>query len=234
MSEQVSFYSHAKHLLAVDCVIFGYEQGELKLLLYRRTFDPQKGNWSLIGGFLNEDESLEDAAGRVLKQITGLTNIFLQQVFTFSQPDREPNVRVLSAAFVALIRIDQQNQESLEKLGAQWLSVTKLPELIFDHHEMVGRALAFLQNRAAHELAGRELLPERFTFIQLRNLYEAIFQRAFDPGNFRKKVLSLNAIERTNVKNKTESKRGAYYYRFKKKSDPNGGDRIFKAGAAGF
>ena len=219
---------HPKHHLAVDCSIFGYEQGELKLLLYPRSFEPAKGNWSLMGGFVQMDESLEEAARRVLLQTTGLHDLFLEQAAAFSLPDRDPGARVISMTFVALIRIDMHDKELVKESGAQWWPVTKLPELIFDHREMIENALLLLQQKASINLIGKELLPNRFTLMQLKNLYEAIFQRIFDPGNFRKKILSLEMLERLDEKNTTESKKGAFYYQFKSDESANRSERIIK------
>jgi len=219
---------HPKHYVAVDCSIFGYEQGELKLLLYPRSFEPAKGNWSLMGGFVQGDESLEEAARRVLLQTTGLHDIFLEQAAAFSEPQRDPGARVISMTFVALIRIDIHDRELVRESGAQWWPVTKLPELIFDHQDMIQNALLLLQQKASIYLISKELLPERFTLMQLKNLYEAIFQRTFDPGNFRKKILSLDMLERLDEKNTTESKKGAYYYRFKLEESGNRSERIIK------
>lgn len=204
-----------KHYVAVDCSIFGYEDGELKLLLYPRSFEPSRGNWSLMGGFVGEEESLEEAAGRVLLQTTGLHDIFLEQVTAFSRPGRDPGARVICVTFVSLIRIDLHDKELAQKSGATWWPVTRLPELIFDHREMIGSALSYLQKKAGVVLLGKELLPEMFTLMQLRTLYEALFLKTFDPGNFRKKVLSLGILERLDEKNTTESRKGAFYYRYK-------------------
>lgn len=206
---------YPKHFVAVDCSIFGYEDGELKLLLYPRSFEPSRGNWSLMGGFVGENESLEEAAGRVLLQTTGLHDIFLEQVTAFSSPGRDPGARVICVTFVSLIRIDLHDKELAEKSGATWWPVTKLPELIFDHREMISSALSYLQQKAGVVLLGKELLPEMFTLMQLRTLYEALFLKTFDPGNFRKKVLSLGILERLDEKNTTESRKGAYYYRYR-------------------
>lgn len=209
------YKQYPKHYVAVDCSIFGYEEGELKLLLYPRSFEPARGNWSLMGGFVHQNESLEEAARRVLLQTTGLHDIFLEQATAFSLPNRDPGARVISVNFVALIRIDRHDKELVRENGAHWWPVTKLPPLIFDHQAMVQNALDLLQQKASINLAGKELLPDMFTLMQLRSLYEAIFQKDFDPGNFRKKVLSLDVLERSNKKNTTESKKGAYYYSFK-------------------
>jgi len=222
------YKQHPKHYVAVDCSIFGYEDGELKLLLYPRGFEPSIGKWSLMGGFVQDNESVEEAAGRVLLQTTGLKDIFLEQALAFSKPDRDPGARVISVTFVALIRIDIHDKDLVRTNGAHWWPVTKLPALVFDHQEIVENALVFLQQKASIDLIGRELLPELFTLMQLRNLYEVIFQKSFDPGNFRKKVLSLDILERSNVKNTTESKKGAFYYQFKKCESGIRGERIVK------
>lgn len=206
---------HPQHYVAVDCVILGYQDGVIKLLLYPRSFEPYKGNWSLLGGFVEENESADEAAARILKQTTGLEQIFLEQVCSFSEPDRDPEARVISLAYYALIRIDLHDQERVRENGAYWVSINKLPNLIFDHQEMFEKALVKLQQKAGYSLCGSELLPEMFTLIQLRKLYEAIFQREFDPGNFRKKILSLGVLEKLSVKDASESRKGAFYYKAK-------------------
>jgi len=219
---------HPKFLFSVDCVILGYEDEQLKLLLYPRAFEPVKGSWSLMGGFVQENESSEEAASRVLLQTTGLENIFLEQVRTFSQPGRDPFERVISITYFALIRIDHFDKKKLNEYGAKWCPVTDLPQLIFDHREMVEQSLARLQQKAGSSLVGSELLPRKFTLMQLRKLYEAIYQREFDPGNFRKKILSLGVLEKLDQKNSTESKKGAYYYRVKANKVEAELDRIVK------
>ncbi len=225
----VEYYKgHSKYLLAVDCVVFGYEMGELKLLLYPRGFEPGKGKWSLIGGFVQPDESCEEAATRVLKQTTGLQDIFLEQVAAFSSPSREEFLRVISLAFFALIDIREHSNNLAREQKSGWWPLSQLPELIFDHSEMVDKALTRLQQKAGYSLVGIELLPDKFTLLQLRKLYEAIYQRKFDAGNFRKKILSLDVLEKLEEKNWTESRKGAYYYRVKTGIKDAGTDRIIK------
>jgi len=222
------YKQHPRHYIAVDCSIFGYEDGELKLLLYPRGFEPSIGKWSLMGGFVQEDESMEEAARRVLLQTTGLKDIFLEQASAFSQPNRDPGARVISMTFMALIRIDIHDKDLVRENGAHWWPITKLPTLIFDHEAIVENALALLQQKASIDLIGKELLPEMFTLMQLRNLYEAIFQKTFDPGNFRKKILSIGILEKLNLKNTTESKKGAFYYQFKNSEAGMKSERIVK------
>ncbi|HKL34073.1 MAG TPA: NUDIX domain-containing protein [Tangfeifania sp.] len=222
------YKQQSKFHVAVDCVIFGYEEGQLKLLLYPRAFEPVKGSWSLMGGFVRDNESADDAAYRVLKQTTGLDDIFLEQVAAFSDPEREIYERVISIAYFALIRIDRYKKSKAEEFGAKWWPINEVPGLIFDHEEMVKQALKKLQQKAGTSLVGSELLPRKFTLLQLRKLYEAIYQREFDPGNFRKKMLSLDVLEKMDQKNSTESKKGAYYYKVKANKVDEEQERIVK------
>lgn len=214
-----SQYKHARHYLAVDCVIFGYENDTLKILLSHRRFQPAQGDWSLLGGWVGEEETVEEAASRVLHQITGLKDIYLEQVSVFSDPRRDPGGRVISVVFFAMIRIDKHDKDLVNEHGAVWCPFNDMPELIFDHNKMADVAHKKLKQKASYELIGEDLLPVRFTFIQLRTLYEAVFQRKFDPGNFRKKVQSLKMLEKLSDKNTTDSKKGAYYFRFRKHKD---------------
>jgi len=211
-----SYSIHEKHYVAVDCVIFGYEHDALKVLVYKRGFEPYAGKWSLLGGFVGSDETLEDAARRVLFNTTGLENIYLEQVHAFSKPGRDPAGRVISVAYYALIRIKQQDSALVKGHGARWWPIDQLPRLLFDHQEMVDNALMGLQSKASTELIGHELLGDKFTITNLKKLYEAVFRQEMDAGNFRKKVLSLGMLERTHEKDKSDSKKGAYLYKYVK------------------
>jgi ADP-ribose pyrophosphatase YjhB (NUDIX family) len=222
------YQNQPKYNVAVDCIVFGYENDELKLLLYPRHLPPSLGAWSLMGGFVQEEESMEETTIRVLKQSVGLENIFMEQVHAFSKPERDPGARVICMAFYALIRLDQHDKDLADSHGARWFPITNLPELIFDHDNMVKLALEKLQQTASFKLIGKELLPEQFTLTQLHNLYNAIFQRKFDAGNFRKKLASLNLLQRLTIKETTSSKRGAYYYTFIQSNDELFIDRIVK------
>lgn len=203
---------HSKHYVAVDCVIFGYEEQELKVLLYPRSFEPSVGKWSLLGGFVESNETLGDAARRILFNTTGLQHIYQEQVRAFSKLNRDPAGRVISVTYYALIRINQQDTDLLADHGARWWPVSKLPRLIFDHKEMIEYSLIALQKKAGSDLIGPELLGERFTLTNLKKLYEAIFQRKLDSGNFRKKILSIGMLENTGIKDMADSKKGAYLY----------------------
>ncbi len=222
------YNKYPTHHVAVDCIIFGYENEKLKLLLSHRRFEPEQGKWSLLGGWVEQHETVEEAAERILLQYTGLKDIYLEQVYVFSNPARDPGGRVISVVFYAMIRIDKHDKELVIKHGAKWWAFSKKPALVFDHDQMVAYAHEKLKLKASYELIGEKLLPSKFTIFQLRKLYEAIFQRSFDPGNFRKKILSLQILEKLNVKNTTDSKRGAFYYTFKNDNGLSFSERIVK------
>lgn len=210
-----NYYSEEpKFLVAVDCVIFGFDNDRLKLLLVRRGREPQLGGWSLMGGFLQNHETLENAAQRILTKWTGLENVFLEQFFNFSDINRDPGERVLSVAFYALIKIDESDKELTKNYKAEWIDIDKIPELIFDHGKMVKMALDIVKHKCRFEPIGFELLPEKFTIPQLQKLYEAIFQQKLDNANFRKKILSMKILRKLNEKEREFSKRGAFYYQF--------------------
>jgi ADP-ribose pyrophosphatase YjhB (NUDIX family) len=209
-----------RHLVAVDCIIFGYDivEKEIKLLLFKRLIEPAKGKWSLAGGFVDENESLDYAASRILRKITGLDSVYLKQSHTFGDTDRDPGDRVISVAYFALIALRDINKDLALENGVHWRSLSKLPDLIFDHPNMVKKALTDLQNQVKVKPIGFELLPEKFTLVQLQDLYEAIYQRIVDKRNFRKKILSMGILEKLDEKEKETSKKGAYYFKFNKEN----------------
>lgn len=216
-TRQVRIYQeHSRHLVAVDCIIFGYDikDKEIKLLLIKRSMEPAMGKWSLAGGFVREEESLDDAASRILCSLTGLKNVYMEQSFSYGDIMRDPGARVISTAYSALIKIRDIDRELKERNGAHWQSISRLPQLIFDHHLMVAKALRNLRMQIKIKPVGFELLPEKFTLVQLQDLYEAIYQRDVDKRNFRKKILSMDIIEKLEEKEKETSKKGAWYYRF--------------------
>ncbi len=216
MKEQaIDYYAHqAKMYVATDCIVFGFDEGDLKLLIFKRRVDPNKGAWSLIGSFVELEEDVDDAARRVLEEITGLDKVFFEQSKTYGKAERDYGYRCISVAQYALVRVDEYDKELVEKHGAFWYTVKDLPKLVLDHDDMVKDALDKLRRKARYQPIGFELLPEKFTIPQLQSLYEAIYQRELDPRNFRKKVLSLNVLKKLNEKDKTTSKRGAYLYTF--------------------
>ena len=210
------YSNNTREYIAVDCIIFGYDilEKEIKLLLFKRIVEPAKGRWSLAGGFVNADESLDNAASRILRKLTGLDSVYMKQSYAYGETDRDPGDRVISVAYFALIAIRDIDKELAEQNGVSWRSLSRLPDLIFDHPLMVKRALADLQNQVKIRPVGFELLPEKFTLVQLQDLYEAIYQRKVDKRNFRKKILSMGILEKLDEKERETSKKGAFYYKF--------------------
>lgn len=212
------YHINPKFYVSVDCIIFGFDEGELKLLLLKRNFAPAMGEWSLMGGFVQEYESVDDAAKRVLNELTGLENVYMQQVGTFGNIDRDPGERVISIAYYALINVDEYDRELVQQHNAHWIKLDELPNLIFDHPDMIAKARELMKQQASVNPIGFNLLPELFTLTQLQNLYEAIYGEQMDKRNFRKRVATMDFIEKTDLIDKTGSKRGAYLYKFNDKA----------------
>jgi len=207
-----------KMYVATDCIIFGFHEEKLKLLVFERQVEPLKGQWSLIGSFVRLEEDLDHAGRRVLKDATGLDNVFMQQLKTYGKQDRDPGYRCISIAQYALIRLENYSDKLEHHYGARWFELDDLPVLVLDHNAMVKDALEQLKHNARYRPIGFELLPQKFTIPQLQTLYEAIYQRSLDTRNFRKKVLSLNVLEKLDEKDKSGSKRGAFLYQFDKEN----------------
>ncbi len=204
-------------LVAIDCIIFGFDGQDLKLLVIKRGFDPEKGKWSLMGGFVQPDEGFEEAASRILNVLTGLEGVYMEQLFAFGSPERDPMERTISVAFFALVDINAYKQQLSEEYRAEWISLKKLPRLIFDHADMVNMAQARLRYKAAIHPILFELLPQKFTIPQLQILYEAVYDTMFDKRNFSRKVLSTGLLVKQKDKERTSSKRGAFYYKLDKR-----------------
>jgi 8-oxo-dGTP diphosphatase len=203
-------------LVAVDCIIFGFDGQQLQALLIKRGFEPEKGKWSLMGGFVNPDESTDDAAIRVLNQLTGMDNIYMEQLYCFSNVHRDAAGRVISIAYFALINIGDYSDQLQQDHEARWFPMDQIPNLIFDHQEMVAKAKERLQQKVANHPIGFELLPEKFTLPQLQNLYEAIYEQSLDKRNFTRKILALGILNKLNEKEKESSRKGAFYFVFDK------------------
>jgi len=213
----MSYYSlHCKHYVAVDCIIFGFDQEKIHILLHKRKFEPYLGGWSLFGGFVKENESLDAAAGRILLDLTGFSGIYLEQLYTYGNVGRDEE-RVISVAYFALINTDQYRFLEGGDFNKSWIPLEDVPELILDHNMMVNKALRRLRRKAATQPIGFELLPEKFSLPKLQKLYEAIYREDFDKRNFRKKILSMGLLEKLNEKDKSISKKGAFLFRFDKK-----------------
>ncbi|TDT47257.1 ADP-ribose pyrophosphatase YjhB (NUDIX family) [Maribacter spongiicola] len=201
-----------KVLLAVDCIIFGFYQEELKILLVQRDFEPAKGEWSLIGGFLKKEEDLDAAATRILNHLTGLNNIYMDQVHSYSKLNRDPEERTISVSYFALIDVAHHCKDLLKQNPIKWFDLKDCPELIFDHNDMVKDALKLLQNKISNKPIGFELLPEKFTMRQLQKMYEAILDTELDKRNFINKFNSFDLLKKTNEKDMSSSKKGAFLF----------------------
>lgn len=213
------YKGHHHFLLAIDCIIFGFEGKNLKLLLIQRGFEPEKNKWSLMGGFLEENENLDEAANRILKKLTGLEDIYLEQLFAFSKVDRDPEERTLSVSYFALIDIERYKKQISPEYHAEWFLINDRPQLIFDHDEMVKLALNQLRYKAAIQPLLFELLPENFTISQLQNLYEGVYENVFDKRNFIRKLMSTGLLIKLGVKDKSGSRKGAFLYKLDKTQD---------------
>jgi len=203
-------------LIAVDCIIIGFRDNELQILIARRRMEPLKGGWSLMGGFVNATENINEAARRVVGEYTGIDNIFMEQVGAYGELNRDLADRVISIAYFALVDMDLFDLSLIEKHDTRWVRITQLPELIFDHKKMVDNTINILQRKAAIKPIGFNLLGDQFTLPTLQSLYESIYQEHIDKRNFRKKLLTMDILEKMEEKDKSSSKRGAFYYRFNK------------------
>ncbi|MFY0687255.1 MAG: NUDIX hydrolase [Cyclobacteriaceae bacterium] len=206
-------------LVAVDSIIFGFDTAteKLRLLLFNRKVEPHAGQYSLVGSFVNENEDLYDAAQRILYDLAGVSDVFLEQLKTYGKVARDPGARVISVAYYSLIRLDQQHDSLVQAHNARWIDIDNLPPLVLDHDKMVADALEKLGETARHRPIGFELLPERFTLRQIKMLYQQIYQRQIDDRNFRKKMLATGLIIKQPSKDKSTSRKGSYHYQFDRK-----------------
>lgn len=212
------FYKDQEKLyVSVDCIILGFREDRLWVLVTKRRFEPLVGKDSLMAGFIRSDENLSETVDRVVREFTGIDNVFMEQVGAYGDLGRDTGERVVSIAYYALIDINSFDEELCKVYNARWEEVNNLGELIFDHNKMVKDALDILRQKAAIHPVGFNLLPEKFTLPQLQTLYEAIYQRPLDKRNFRKKILEMEILEKQEDKDKSSSKRGAFYYKFNKK-----------------
>jgi ADP-ribose pyrophosphatase YjhB (NUDIX family) len=190
----------------------------LNLLVLQRDFEPARGEWSFPGGFVQQGESVDDAAKRVLAELTGLDRVHMEQVGAFGEVDRDPGERVVSVAYYALINIEESDRELVRSHNARWIRIDELPPLVFDHPRMMEIAGKMLKRKASTEPVGFNLLPKMFTLSMLQSLYEAIYGEAIDKRNFRKRVAEMGYIQKTGKIDKTGSRRGAALYTFNEKA----------------
>ncbi|MBD1391781.1 NUDIX hydrolase [Mucilaginibacter sp. ZB1P21] len=201
-----------RFLVAVDSIIFGFDGYNIKLLLVQRSLSPETGKWSLMGGFVHPEEDPGAAASRVLQERTGLKDVYIEQFHVFGKPDRDPVERTITIAYFALIDIQQYEQQLTEENNPEWFLLDAMPEMVFDHAEMVAQALRQLRYKAALHPILFQLLPGRFTIPQLQALYEGVYQTKFDDRNFSRKLLSTGLLVKLAEKDKLSSKKGAFYY----------------------
>ena len=217
------YVEHSKVLVSEDGIIFGFDDNKLKLLIGRRQMDPGRGEWSLYGGFVGENESLEEAANRVIYELTGLNKLYIRQVGAFGAIDRDPGERVISVAYCALINVKDYNDDLRQQHQLEWVPVNEMPRLYSDHNQMVADAIAQLRRRIKTQPLSFNLLPELFTLTQLQHVFEAVLDETIDKRNFRKRLKDYDFIEKTELIDKLTSKRGAALYRFNQriyKEDP--------------
>lgn len=188
-------YEYPRPAVTVDCVVFGLDDRDLKVLLIQRRDYPFAGSWALPGGFVNMDETLDAAARRELKEETGLSCDYLEQLYSFGEPGRDPRGRTITVAYYALIRTTTQIKGDSDASDAKWFSVNQLPTLAFDHEQVLAMALQRLRGKVRYQPIGFNLLPMKFTLTELQRMYEAILGRPVDKRNFRKKVLGLGVLE---------------------------------------
>lgn len=204
-------------LVAVDCIIFGFDGADLKILLIKRSLEPESGKWSLMGGFVGANESMNAAANRVLLKLTGLDKVYLEQLHTFGDPGRDPIERTISVTYFSLLDLTKYKKQLSTEFNAEWFPLKKFPQLIFDHNQMVQMARAKLRYKASLHPILFELLSDKFTIPQLQSLFEEVYNTSFDKRNFSRKILSTGLLLKLNEKDKANSKRGAFYYKLDKK-----------------
>jgi 8-oxo-dGTP diphosphatase len=208
-------YEHPRPALTVDCVVFGFDAGDLKVLLIQRGLDPFRGRWALPGGFVDLTESLEDAALRELREETGLTGVYHEQLYTFGDIDRDPRGRTVSVAYYALVALEGKPiAASTDASNVAWFAINEIPSLAFDHAKILDVAVQRLKGKVRYQPIGFELLPEKFTLSQLQHLYETVLERPLDKRNFRKKLLGMEVLNETDEIESDVAHRAARLYRF--------------------
>jgi 8-oxo-dGTP diphosphatase len=200
-------------LVAVDCIIFGYDGEHLKLLVIKRVLEPAKDQWSLMGGFVGENENIDGAAQRILLALTGLHDVYLEQFHTYGDPNRDPIERTISVAYFALIDIKKYSKQITDQYHAEWFKLKEIPQLIFDLDQMVKAAMDKIRYQAALHPILFELLPKKFTIPQLQSLYEQVYDSPIDNRNFIRKIMASGMLIKQPEKDKSGSKRGAFYFK---------------------
>jgi 8-oxo-dGTP diphosphatase len=204
--------------LSIDCLIFGFKNSALDILLVKHGQGISKGKWALPGGWIQYDEGMDQAATRILHELTGVTNVFLEQLKAFGDIDRYPTKRVITIAYYALVKPEDYTlQPGFTAADAKWFKVSELPTLLYDHGLILEQGLTHLKHKLRHEPIGFNLLPKKFTLFQLQELYEALLNKKLDKPNFRRKLMNMNLLVPCKEKQKEVSHRAASLYRFDKK-----------------
>lgn len=204
--------------LSIDCLIFGFKKNELDILLVQHGEGISKGKWALPGGWIRYNESTDDAAARLLSDLTGVSNIYLEQLRSFGHVERYPSKRVITIAYYALVKPENYMlHPSFTAADAQWFKISDVPELPYDHADILENGLKYLKHKVRHEPIGFNLLPKKFTLLQLQELYEAILEKKLDKPNFRRKLMKMNLLDPCKEKQTDVSHRAANLYRFDKK-----------------
>ena len=205
--------------LSIDCVIFGFENDRLEVLLIKRAIDPSKGDWALPGGFILKEEDLDKAAERILSETSGLENIYLEQLHAFGDINRYPDRRVITIGYYALVSPDKYKlHPGIDTSEVKWFPFSKLPFLPFDHINIITEAITKLRTKVRYQPIGFELLPKKFTIPRLQLLYESILNTKFDKRNFRKKLSKMELLIKLDEKDKNNVKRAAHLYKFDNKN----------------
>lgn len=208
-------YQYPRAALAVDCVVFGLDVSDLKVLLIQRKLEPFQHAWALPGGFVRLDETLDEAARRELSEEAGVTDVYLEQLYTFGDLGRDPRERVVTVAYYALAKLsDHKIRAATDAIGVGWFSLEELPQLAFDHAMILDKAVERLRGKVRYAPVGFELLPPRFSLTQLQRLYEIILGAELDKRNFRKKILSMDLLVETDELERGVRHRAARLYRF--------------------
>jgi len=208
-------YQYARPALTVDCVVFGFDEGELKVMLIQRDLPPFEGKWALPGGFVRVEETLDDAARRELEEETGISKVFLEQLYTVGDLHRDPRERVVSVAYYALVKLsDYRIRATTDARNAAWFGVSDVPKLAFDHDRILALSLQRLQGKVRYQPIGFELLPPKFTLSHLQHLYETVLEQRFDKRNFRKKILSMGLLIELDEIEQDVAHRAARLYQF--------------------
>jgi len=211
-------YPYQRPALATDIVVFAVDAADLKVMLIRRGIAPFENEWALPGGFVRIDESVEAAANRALNEETGLRDVFLEQLFTFGDVDRDPSTRVVSVAYFALVNVaGRWCAAGTDAKQAAWFSISDVPQLAFDHRIILDKSYRRLQDKLRYQPIGFELLPEKFPLRALQHVYEVVLDRRLDKRNFRKKILSYDFVVSTDEAEQNVAHRAAQLFRFDKK-----------------